>query len=80
MTYFPNLKRTSTENKERLIKELVLNEPHKFECKGKKPYNTRNDVNKEIYRIMVESLSNNAFLRSYKCKYCKKWHLTNNDK
>ncbi len=48
----------------------------KFECKGKKPYDSKDEANKEIYRMMVESLFNTTFLRSYKCKYCHKWHLT----
>lgn len=52
----------------------------KFECRGKRQYDSRDSANKDIYDMMVESLQNTTFLRSYKCKYCKKWHLTSSTK
>jgi hypothetical protein len=50
----------------------------KFECGGKKRYGSRNEANREIYRLMKESFSNTTFLRSYKCKYCHGYHFTSN--
>lgn len=80
-TYFPSLKRASTENKERLIRELVLNEPNnsKFECKGKRQYDSKKEIMKDILRMMNESYGGFGFLRPYRCKYCKKWHLTSSN-
>jgi hypothetical protein len=48
----------------------------KFECQGKRPFDSKDEADREIYRMMVESFSNTTFLRSYRCKYCKKFHLT----
>jgi len=49
---------------------------NKFECGGKLRFKTRDEANREIYRIMHESFSNTPIVRSYKCKYCKGWHFT----
>jgi hypothetical protein len=51
----------------------------KFECKGKRQYDTKIEVMKEIHRMMEESYGGFGFLRPYRCKYCKKWHLTSSD-
>lgn len=48
----------------------------KFECKGKRFFEKKDEANREIYRIMNESFSNTTFLRSYKCKFCKGFHFT----
>ena len=53
--------------------------PIKFECNGKRQYNSKDDANREIYRMMVESFSNTTFLRPYKCRFCKSWHLTSRE-
>ena len=78
-TYFPSLKRASTEYKEKLIRELVLNESSKFECKGKRLFDTKWEVMTEILRMMDESYGGFGFLRPYRCKYCKGWHMTSYD-
>jgi len=52
----------------------------KFECKGKRKYETKDEANREIYRLMKESFSNTTNLRSYKCKYCKGYHFTSSNK
>ncbi len=51
----------------------------RFECKGKRPYDTKAEVMKDIFRMMKESYGGFGFLRPYRCKYCKKWHFTSSD-
>jgi len=48
----------------------------KWECKNKKQYASKHEASEEIYRIMTESAGGAVDLRYYKCKYCKKYHLT----
>jgi len=48
----------------------------KFECGGKLRFDTKDEANREIYRMMRESLSNTTNLRSYRCKFCKGYHFT----
>ena len=48
----------------------------KFECKGKHPYNNRDEAQADIYLRIAESQGGVIDLRAYKCRYCKKWHLT----
>ena len=52
----------------------------KFECKGKEKYNSKEEADREIFRIMYESCGGAIDLRSYKCKYCSGWHFTSNIK
>ena len=58
---------------------LNRNKNTQFGCRGKVQYDSRDAALKEIYRLMKESLSNTTFLRTYKCKYCKKWHFTSKE-
>ena len=48
----------------------------KWECKGKRIFDNKNDVQKEINRIINESYGGCVNLNSYKCKYCGFYHLT----
>lgn len=48
----------------------------KWQCKQKKQYNSKEEAGEEIYRIMNESAGGAVELRYYKCKFCKKIHLT----
>ena len=53
----------------------------KFECQGKREYNTRDEVMREIHRMINESSGGiGGSLRPYRCKCCRKWHLTNTSK
>lgn len=52
----------------------------KIECMGKHSYNKKDDAMYEIYRRIYESAGGVIELRPYKCKFCKKWHLTSNVK
>lgn len=54
--------------------------PLKFECKGKRQFETKDEVMAEILRMMDESAGGFGFLRPYKCKHCKAWHMTSYDK
>ena len=48
----------------------------KFECKNKKPYDSKEDALKSIAFMFRESFGGIVDLRPYKCKYCGKYHLT----
>jgi hypothetical protein len=53
---------------------------NKKECRVKKQYDTKYDASREIYRLMVESAGGISNLRYYKCRFCKKFHLTSSQK
>ena len=59
---------------------LLLRDPRKFGCKGKRRYNMKDDAHIEILRLMNEALVGTTNLRAYKCKHCKGWHLTSSSK
>lgn len=44
--------------------------------KPKHQYESREDAYREINRLINESAGGVVGLRAYKCKHCKKWHLT----
>ena len=52
----------------------------KWECKNKKQYSSKQSANAEIYRVTIESAGGVVDLRCYKCKFCKKFHLTSSQK
>jgi hypothetical protein len=52
----------------------------KWECKQKKQYSSKDEASAEIYRIINDSFGGAVPLRYYKCKYCKKYHLTSSNK
>lgn len=52
----------------------------KFQCNNKRQYSNKDEAREEIYRIITESYGGAVNLRYYKCKYCKKYHLTSNIK
>jgi hypothetical protein len=52
----------------------------RYECKDKRGYATKREADIEIYRIITESAGGAVYLRSYKCKYCKFYHLTSSQK
>ena len=52
----------------------------KFICKTKRQFSTRSDALDEIKRLVDESFGGVVELRPYKCKYCKKFHLTSSVK
>lgn len=56
----------------------MANHASKFECKDKKRYAKKEDAEYEIFMFMVEAYQNYTLLRTYKCKFCKGWHLTSN--
>ena len=45
-------------------------------CKGKVRYETKDAAYLAIYNQMVESRGGSTILRTYKCKFCKGFHLT----
>lgn len=47
-----------------------------FGCKGKRRFKTKDEINREIFRLMEDSFLNTTNLRGYKCKSCKGYHLT----
>lgn len=61
------------------IKKSVSLQNH-CKCSGKLCYNSKNEANREINRMMKESFGGVGDLRCYKCKYCKSYHLTSNIK
>jgi hypothetical protein len=53
----------------------------KFECQGKRQYASKDEALREIHRMMEESFGGEGgYLRHYKCKHCKYWHLTDTSK
>ena len=52
-----------------------------FLCQGKREYETREEVMREIHRIIEESLGGvGASLRPYRCRFCGNWHITDTSK
>ena len=77
-----NLNRLTDEHLKRVAKsrEFDYVSPFiKFECKGKRQYDTKKEIMKDIFRMIDESYGGYSFLRPYKCKFCHKYHLTSND-
>jgi hypothetical protein len=44
-------------------------------CDGKIKYESKDQANQSAYVLMAES-AGGELVRSYRCKKCKKWHLT----
>ena len=51
----------------------------KWECKNKEQYESKEKALEHIFLMNEESFGGHTFLRPYKCKYCKAWHLTSRD-
>jgi hypothetical protein len=51
----------------------------KFECNNKHEYPSKDEAYKAAYSLLRES-GGASILRPYKCKYCKKFHLTSSVK
>jgi hypothetical protein len=54
----------------------TVEEFQKLICRGKKPYDSRDDAMRVIKEMMDDSYGGVVGLRPYKCKHCKKFHLT----
>ena len=48
----------------------------KIECQGKDSYESKDDANRRIFELLLDSYGGVVDLRSYKCKHCGKYHLT----
>ena len=48
----------------------------KWECQGKEQFDSKEEAMDHIWYMIEESYGGYTFLRPYKCKYCKGWHLT----
>ncbi len=48
----------------------------KWECQGKEQFDSKEEAMEHIFYMIEESYGGYVFLRPYKCKYCKSWHLT----
>lgn len=46
----------------------------------KHPYDTKREAQADIYLRIAESAGGVVDLRPYRCKHCKKWHLTSSVK
>ena len=55
--------------------------PDDLRCQGKKPFEARDEVLREIHKMMTESFGGvGAYLRPYRCRFCGLWHLTDTSK
>jgi hypothetical protein len=52
----------------------------KFVCGSKRKFSSRGDAYDEIKRLKYESCGGVDELRVYRCKHCKRWHLTSSVK
>jgi hypothetical protein len=54
----------------------TISEFTKMGCRNKDPYDSRDDAMRAIKQMMDDSCGGVVGLRPYKCKHCKKFHLT----
>jgi hypothetical protein len=52
----------------------------KWECKNKRQYTSKEEAGAAINRMNQESYGGVTDLRFYKCKFCKKFHLTSSQR